>query len=425
MAVLVTRRRLFEPAWDGRWMKADLFLIFVILRHWGPCMDRPAAWRAIAVDLDSERPFRVGGATVDPVSREATYAAGRERLQPQTLKVLIALVRRNGEVVTRSELIDSCWGGRIVGEDVINRSISILRDFAERSGGFTIETIPKSGYRLMRNDRRSPYPTRALLPAFAVLLVAAILAGLWAMASPQESKVQPPVVALRPLTSSGDAASRDLAAATGDALAHMMVAGSFHGKLEWPATPRDEAEADLILSGDVRRTGDTYAAMVKLNDRRSGTLLFSERFDAPIADPSLLPEQVGAQISSNLTGALALMILDRRQSGSPELTAEKLKTIAVTVSEADPLVSYEISRRMIETQPNSVLAQIGLAYDTAFALSSLPRQDRRDAVIRARIAADRLQMAPDFGDTYAPWCLLHPPSEARECEDRLRAGMKA
>ena len=87
-------------------------------------MDRPAAWRENAVDLEAERPFRIGGATVDPISREATYEAGHERLQPQTLKVLIALKRRNREVVTRSELIDGCWGGRIVGEDVINRSRS-------------------------------------------------------------------------------------------------------------------------------------------------------------------------------------------------------------------------------------------------------------------------------------------------------------
>src|SRR5512138_2792961 len=114
-------------------------------------MDRPAAWRAIAVDLEAEGPFRVGGATVDPVSREAAYAGGRERLQPQTLKVLIALVRKKGGVVTRSELIDSCWGGRIVGEDVINRSVSILRDFAEHAGGFSIETVPKTGYRLLQD----------------------------------------------------------------------------------------------------------------------------------------------------------------------------------------------------------------------------------------------------------------------------------
>src|SRR5690349_14227744 len=112
-------------------------------------MDRPRTWRVQGIELSSEPPLRVGGATIDPVSREAVSTAGTERLQPQNLKVLIVLARQKGEVVTREKLIDLCWDGRIVGEDVINHSISVLRTFAARVGGFTIETVPKAGYRLV------------------------------------------------------------------------------------------------------------------------------------------------------------------------------------------------------------------------------------------------------------------------------------
>jgi DNA-binding winged helix-turn-helix (wHTH) protein/tetratricopeptide (TPR) repeat protein len=390
-------------------------------------MDRPAAWRTIAVDLEAERPFRVGNATVDPLSREAEFPGGRERIQPQHLKVLIALVRQTGDVVTRSTLIDSCWGGRIVGEDVINRSISILRDFAERAGGFSIETVPKAGYRLLEEGAKGSsarHPLRWTL--FAALLIA-IAVGFWLaprlLGGPDS---RPPLVALKPLTSSGDPGTRELAAATGDALSHMMVAASFHGKLAWPATAKDEAKADLVLSGDVRRNGNTYSALMQLRDRRTGTLLLSQLYETPVADVGPLPEQIGAQITSNLTGVLALMVLDRSHSRSPELAAEKLKTIAVTVTDDDPLISYKISNRIGASHPDWLLAQLGVAYDTAFALSSLPKAERQEAVQKARVAADRaLRMAPDFGDTYAPWCLLHPSTYSRECEDRLRAGMEA
>jgi DNA-binding winged helix-turn-helix (wHTH) protein/tetratricopeptide (TPR) repeat protein len=390
-------------------------------------MDRPAAWRAIAVDLEAEGPFRVGGATVDPVSRDAEYPGGHERLQPQTLKVLIALVRKKGVVITRSDLINSCWGGRVVGEDVINRSVSILRDFAGRAGGFTIETVPKAGYRLIESSRALTRPRRVLSWASPLALLAAAGLGAWLASRWEEgSSVKPPSVALRPITSSSDASSRDLAAAAGDALSHMMVAGSFHGKLAWPATSKDEAAADIILSGDIRRTGGTFAALMQVRDRRTGTVLFSRRYEATTQDASLLPEQIGAEMSSNLTGALALMVLDRRHSDTPELTADKLKSIAITVSGDDPLAGYEISRRIAEKQPDSLLAQLGLAYDTAFALSSLPKAQRAEAVRKARLAADKaLRMAPEFGDTYGPWCHLHPATQSRECEDRLRAGMKA
>jgi DNA-binding winged helix-turn-helix (wHTH) protein len=100
--------------------------------------------------------FKVGYATIDPLSREARWKGGKERLQPLTLKVLLALLSRRGEVVTRDELVQLCWDGRIVGDDVVNRSISVLRHFAQRAGGFRIETVPKTGYRLIdtRLDHR-------------------------------------------------------------------------------------------------------------------------------------------------------------------------------------------------------------------------------------------------------------------------------
>src|SRR6478672_11476436 len=107
-------------------------------------MNRPATLHSIMAGVADRRPFKVGRATIDPISRDAMWPGGQERLQPQTLKVLVTLVSRRGEVVTRDELVQLCWDGRIVGDDVINRSISLLRQFAERAGGFTIETVPRT-----------------------------------------------------------------------------------------------------------------------------------------------------------------------------------------------------------------------------------------------------------------------------------------
>lgn len=136
----------------------------------------------MAIDLGSEPPFVVGGAAVDTVSREAKYAGGQERLQPQTLKVLIALARRRNQVVTRAELVDSCWDAKIIGDDVINRSILMLRQFAERAGGFTIETVPKTGYRLIADEvepGRKRMSRGWMAAAAGILLVVAVAIGLW------------------------------------------------------------------------------------------------------------------------------------------------------------------------------------------------------------------------------------------------------
>ena len=53
-------------------------------------------------------------------------------------------------MVSRSDLIDRCWDGRVVGDNAINRVISRLRQLAanDDGGDFEIETIPRVGYRL-------------------------------------------------------------------------------------------------------------------------------------------------------------------------------------------------------------------------------------------------------------------------------------
>lgn len=132
-------------------------------------MDLTAAAPQEAIDLATERSFRVGRASIDPVSREATFDGKTERLQPQNLKVLIALARGSGRVVTRDQLVDLCWNGRFVGDDVINRAIANLRQFAERAGSFSIETVPRAGYRLVETS-----PTRWRLRPLALFTIAAL-----------------------------------------------------------------------------------------------------------------------------------------------------------------------------------------------------------------------------------------------------------
>jgi DNA-binding winged helix-turn-helix (wHTH) protein len=102
------------------------------------------------VRLAREADFRLGDLVVRPSSREVVWERGvQTRLEPRVMQVLVALARMGGRVVSRDDLIDSCWGGRIVGEDAINRCIGRLRRLAETVGGaYRIETISRVGYRL-------------------------------------------------------------------------------------------------------------------------------------------------------------------------------------------------------------------------------------------------------------------------------------
>src|SRR6185295_13887198 len=101
------------------------------------------------VDLAHEGEFVFGNARVFPSRREVQAPGWREVLEPRVMQVLVALARARGEILSRDDLIESCWEGVVVGEDAINRCIGRLRKAAAASGNaFTIETVARVGYRL-------------------------------------------------------------------------------------------------------------------------------------------------------------------------------------------------------------------------------------------------------------------------------------
>ena len=101
------------------------------------------------IDLAHAANFRLGELRVSPSTLEVTTALGRrEVLQPRIMQVFVALARRLGQMVSRDDLIRECWGNRIVGEDALNRTIVRLRRLAKDHGGFTLETVPRVGFRI-------------------------------------------------------------------------------------------------------------------------------------------------------------------------------------------------------------------------------------------------------------------------------------
>ena len=115
-----------------------------------PMIDAPGFDRASRpVNLAREADFRLGTLLVRPSLREARCGTRRMTLEPRVMQVLVALARMDGQVVSRDELIEACWGGRIVGEDAINRCIGRLRRLAETCDEvFEIDTVARVGYRL-------------------------------------------------------------------------------------------------------------------------------------------------------------------------------------------------------------------------------------------------------------------------------------
>ncbi|QND79228.1 winged helix-turn-helix domain-containing protein [Pseudoxanthomonas mexicana] len=92
-------------------------------------------WRFGTVEFDEARhELRVAGLAVD--------------IEHKPLQVLSVLLRHVGEVVTKEELFDQVWTGRITVDHVLATAVGKLRKALDAAGEDRITTVPRVGYRL-------------------------------------------------------------------------------------------------------------------------------------------------------------------------------------------------------------------------------------------------------------------------------------
>ena len=79
-------------------------------------------------------------------------------LEPKAVEVLLILVEKGGELVTRQDLMSAVWPDTFVEESNLSSNISILRKQLGVSpdGGDYIQTIPKRGYRFAAAVKQVP-----------------------------------------------------------------------------------------------------------------------------------------------------------------------------------------------------------------------------------------------------------------------------
>lgn len=102
-----------------------------------------------AIELAKRPDFNLGALAVCPSRRTVIGPKGAVKGEPRVVQVLVALADARGKVLSRDDLLQLCWEGRIVGDDAINRAIAeVRRIVAEAGAEFEIETVPRVGYRI-------------------------------------------------------------------------------------------------------------------------------------------------------------------------------------------------------------------------------------------------------------------------------------
>jgi TolB-like protein len=241
--------------------------------------------------LAREPDFRLGPLEVRPSRREMICGEDRVLVEPQVMRLLIVLVRHRGDVVSREELIDGCWDGRVVGDDAINACIAKARRAGEATGAYRIETIPRVGYRLHADAVLAAPPA----PQGDEVLLAVL---------PFENLSDDPQ-----LSYFSDGVSEEilqtLAQRTDLKLIGRSSSFQLRGRDKSIANVMRQLNATHVLDGAVRRSGDRTRISAQLIDCATQTAAWADRFEAEQSDIFALQDQVATAVAQAMRCALA------------------------------------------------------------------------------------------------------------------------
>ena len=371
------------------------------------------------IQLAREPDLRIGEATLRPSSRVLDIGGERRVLEPRVTQLLVALARRDGSVLGRDDLIDLCWGGRIVGEDAISRCVAKARKAAD-AAGFTIETVPRVGYRLVTPIQgRSPKKRLRIWMAAAtgVALVVAILAVFgWTRPPTTASSEYPPIAIGQFTTSSDDAAVRartsEIEPQVVDALAKAGILTV--RRLIGPARAR------FFVHGQVTANGDAVHALIQMDDARTRITLLSQELALDRDEMPLIADKVAAAVADAVTRSGAYYALT---SATDPVETAAFMDVVLQVAAVNYLEAEHGAERLYSRRPQSRIAPFALSLATIYALPALPSDERANALGRARNAAQiARERLPEFGDVYVAPCKLYPIGFA-DCEKNLREGI--
>lgn len=325
------------------------------------------------IQLARIAPFRLGRVLVEPAHCLIRSDAGSEQaIEPRMMQVLVALARADGEIVTRDELIASCWSGRLVTNDAVSRVISHLRLLAGgiAAGSFQMETLPRIGYRLTvtGDDPASggivAAPGPAARPSRRMLITMVAGAGVTAatawglrrrtlpLAGPSVDRL----LAVAPLTSdAGDPPLGIVARTTADAICDDLtrVPGlrvSRHAPGQ-NATSSAPGEAAYLVDGTlVRQAPGRLRLTLVLTDVVANRQLWSGTFDAAAMDLTEVQRDASAGLIEQLVLRLPI------GPGQPTAVAMRGDPEAYRLSEAARAICDDVRALLLAGQKEQAQA---------------------------------------------------------------------
>ncbi len=297
--------------------------------------------------------MRIGAWRVDPLAGEMSRAGGETiRVEARTMRLLLHLASRAGEVVSIDELLDRVWAGVIVTPDSVYQAITSLRRLLgdDPKRPTYIATVPRLGYRMIaavglwteeddaapaeapRQTNEAapaaaapdspPRPGRLFpLAAAAALLLAAVAgwmawshraanAAAQAHPAPQSIGVLPFLDLTEGMVQEefADGITEELIGKLSKIPGLRVPAptASFYlkGKQLAVADVGKQLGVVYVLDGSVRKSGATLRVAARLMRADDGYVLWSEAYDRPTDDLLMIQDDIATEVQKSLAKTL-------------------------------------------------------------------------------------------------------------------------
>jgi TolB-like protein/cytochrome c-type biogenesis protein CcmH/NrfG len=236
---------------------------------------------------------------LDKDRRELRRGADVIAMEPQVFDLLVYLLESRDHVVSKDELIDSIWGGRIVSESTLTSRINSVRKAVGDTGRDQnlIRTIARKGIRFIGEVRCEQTG-------------AAALAGDADQVSPLALPLlDRPAIAVLAFTNMSEEAgqehfsdgiSEDIITALSKLRWFYVIARNSSFVYKGKAVPIKQVGEELgvgyVLEGSVRKEGNRVRITTQLIDVSTGAHIWSEHYDRSLADVFAVQDDITQSI---------------------------------------------------------------------------------------------------------------------------------
>jgi TolB-like protein len=255
--------------------------------------------------------FHFADHVLDVTRRELRRSGQSIALEPQVFDLLVHLIYNRNRVVTKDDLLDSVWGGRIVSESTLTSRINAARKAVGDSGEEQrlIRTLPRKGIRFV-GDVAEAQPMEPALPP---------------------TLQDRPSIAVLPFDNlSGDREQEYFA----DGIVEEIITGlsrikwlfviSRNSSFIYKGKPVDvktvgrELGVRYLLAGSVRQSGNHVRVAGQLIETQTAENVWADRYDGTLDDIFTLQDEMTMNVIGAVEPTLRKAEVERARRKRPD-----------------------------------------------------------------------------------------------------------